>query len=277
MAYYNMIGKKMTGSGLSDILMEARLISSGSINGVLSGKNYNRATKWHKVMYESLHRLLIKEFLRQETAGSLRDCFDDEERTLWENLAANLNQENLHLLCTDEGASKIIDKYHCFCATVREGALGKTAQFWMSYIDQISIVLQLMRAVKSNDFELYVYSISKMCGVFFCYGAQNYARYATYFAMFLSNLEFSHPGAVEEVKLGVFSVARSLIPGNRCAVDKTMEETFMKHSKSKGGAGGVGAGLCGLDKNYSATQRWVRTTHERSKYLELTNYLADLI
>ena len=102
MAYYNMIGKKMTGSGLSDILMEARLISSGSINGVLSGKNYNRATKCQKVMYESLHRLLIKEFLRQETAGSLGDCFDDEERTLWENLAANLNRENLHLLCTDE-------------------------------------------------------------------------------------------------------------------------------------------------------------------------------
>ena len=59
-------------------------------------------------------------------------------------------------------------------------------------------------------------------------------------------------------KTGTFSVARSMIPGNRCAVDKTMEETFMKHAKSKGGAG-----LCGLLKNFDAYQRWVRTTPER--------------
>ena len=154
--------------------------------------------------------------------------------------------------------------------------MGKTPQFWMSYMDHISLVLQLMRSVKSNDFQLYAFCISKMPDLFFSYGAQNYARYTTFFTTFLSNLEFSHPGASEEVKLGVISVARSFIPGNRCAVDKTMEETFMKHSKSKGGAGGVGAGICGLNKNYSATQRWVRTTHERSKYLELTNMLADL-
>jgi hypothetical protein len=38
-------------------------------------------------------------------------------------------------------------------------------------------------------------------------------------------------------------VARSFAPGNRCPVDKTIEETFMKPSKSHGGAGGGSAGL----------------------------------
>ena len=61
----------------------------------------------------------------------------------------------------------------------------------------------------------------------------------------------------------MFSVAISLIPGSRWAVDKTMEETFMKHAKSKGGAGGAGAGLCGLVQNSNAYQRWSRTMHER--------------
>ena len=62
----------------------------------------------------------------------------------------------MDFLCTDYRASNIINKYLFFCAKRREGALGKNAQFWMSYLDQISIVLQLMRAVKGNDFELYV-------------------------------------------------------------------------------------------------------------------------
>ena len=65
----------------------------------------------------------------------------------------------------------------------------------------------------------------------------------------------------------------SFIPGNRCAVDKTMEETFMTHAKSRGGSG---AGITGISTNASAYQRWARTTHERSQYLAATNALAGL-
>ena len=74
---------------------------------------------------------------------------------------------------------------------------------------------------------------------------------------------------------GAFSVARSFIPGNRSAVDKTIEETFMKHAKSRGG-GGTGAGLSGILKNQEAYQRWTRTTSERTKYYQATLSLADM-
>jgi hypothetical protein len=43
-AYFKMIGKKMEGTGLSDILLEAGLIGSGSVTGVMTGKHYSRAT-----------------------------------------------------------------------------------------------------------------------------------------------------------------------------------------------------------------------------------------
>ena len=82
---------------------------------------------------------------------------------------------------------------------------------------------------------------------------------------------------MNQIKLGVISVARSFIPGNRCAVDKTMEETFMKHAKSRGGSGGSAAGISGICQNYSAYQRWTLTTHERSKFLESTYTLAGMI
>ena len=39
-AYLKMIGKKMEGTGLVDILIQAGLIGSGSVNGVTSGKHY---------------------------------------------------------------------------------------------------------------------------------------------------------------------------------------------------------------------------------------------
>jgi radical SAM superfamily enzyme YgiQ (UPF0313 family) len=52
--------------------------------------------------------------------------------------------------------------------------------------------------------------------------------------VFLTNIDQSHPGAEELLKKGGIAVARSLIPGALSAVDKTMEETFMKFAKSAG-------------------------------------------
>ena len=40
-AYMKMLGKKMNCTGLDDIFVEAGLITSGSLHGVMSGKNYS--------------------------------------------------------------------------------------------------------------------------------------------------------------------------------------------------------------------------------------------
>ena len=69
---------------------------------------------------------------------------------------------------------------------------------------------------------------------FFAFRGQNYARYLTFFSVFLANIDYSHPGASELIQSGAFSVARSFVPSSRSAVDKTIEETFMKHAKSRG-------------------------------------------
>ncbi len=96
-----------------------------------------------------------------------------------------------------------------------------------------------------------------MTPLFFSFDGQNYARYLSFFSVFLANIDNSHPGAASLIKRGAISVARSFIPGNRCAVDKTMEETFMCHAKSHAGAGTSAAGVSGVLTNYNAYQRWV--------------------
>jgi hypothetical protein len=53
-----MIGNKKEGTGLSDILLEAGLIESGSV----TGKHYSRAMHCHKILLEALERLLFEEF-----------------------------------------------------------------------------------------------------------------------------------------------------------------------------------------------------------------------
>ena len=52
--------------------------------------------------------------------------------------------------------------------------------------------------------------------------------------MYLTNIEKTHPGAKDLLSKGGIAVARSMIPGALSAVDKTMEETFMRFAKSSG-------------------------------------------
>jgi len=99
----------------------------------------------------------------------------------------------------------------------------------MAYMDAVWLALQLHESVKRNDFLLYAECILRMPDLFFAYNGQNYARYLTMFSIFIANIDQTHPGARELLKLGAFSVARSVVPGCCTDVDKTMEETFMKH------------------------------------------------
>ena len=62
---------------------------------------------------------------------------------------------------------------------------------------------------------------------------EDYAQYLTWFDGICDILCVKHPNANDLLLKGSISVARSLIPGNLCAVDKTMEETFMRYAKLK--------------------------------------------
>ena len=68
-------------------------------------------------------------------------------------------------------------------------------------------------------------------------------------------------------------MARSFCPGNRAAVDKTMEETFMHHAKSDR----MGSGITGICMNYGNYQHWIRSANARSQYVNVTLKKAGMM
>ena len=276
-AYLKMVGKKMEGSGLSDILLEAGLIASGSLQGVLSGKHYDRAMHCHKILLECLERLLLEQYMAKQEEQELFSSLPAESVKKVEDVVESTTATTLEAALADDAISNYIEGYIQYRTEVTEGSHGKTGQLWASYMNHVWLVLTLVQAVKRNDFLAYAHCLHVMGDLFFAFGGQNYARYLTYFSTFLANIEESHPGATDLIKRGAMSVARSFIPGNRCAVDKTMEETFMRHAKSHGGAGGGGIGVSGILSNHDTYQRWVRTTHARSQYVNATLNMADML
>ena len=110
---------------------------------------------------------------------------------------------------------------------------GKTVQFWLSYMNHVEMIMRFLMATKKNVLELYQACINSMCLLFFTFGGINYARYLSFFSVFLQNIDQTHPGAKELLEKGALSVARFLLPGCRNPVDLTIKQTFMKHVKSR--------------------------------------------
>lgn len=212
-AYMKMIGKKMNGSGLSDVLLEAGLISSGSLQGVLSGKHYDRAMHCHKIMVECLERLLLSQYLMNNGEDEVSASLPEESQKILGDLLNTPSSESLEAAQSDATLQKYLDDYQKYRDKVKSGHVGKTGQLWLSYMDHVWLVLSLIHAVKHNNFLLYAHCLHQMANLFFSFGGQNYARYLTYFSTFIANVELSHPGATELLKKGGYRCSSILHSG----------------------------------------------------------------
>ena len=64
-------------------------------------------------------------------------------------------------------------------------------------MNNIWLVLSIIRAVKTNDFNPYAECPHLMADIFFSFDGQNYARYLTYFSVYVANPYETHSGAWE--------------------------------------------------------------------------------
>ena len=59
----SIIGKRFKDAGLHDICIESGILAEGSVSSVTEGKMYNCAVRVHKYFYETLLRLIWKQFI----------------------------------------------------------------------------------------------------------------------------------------------------------------------------------------------------------------------
>ncbi|KAK3735621.1 hypothetical protein QZH41_007397 [Actinostola sp. cb2023] len=241
-SYMSALGKLMRCSGLEEVLVESGVCASGSIQQVMAGKHYNRAIRVHKIVLEALERLLLDVFENQH-----EEELTEETKELLCRLADDPCEENLSNALSSESCAELLLHYSEFKAKVCDGQLGKTAQFWLKYMEKVWLILRFLRATKENNFELHIASLEQMASLFFALDHPNYARYTTVYLMILLNLEETHPGAKELLS----------------------KQTINRHAKSHGG-------IIGFSRNHSAYYRWCKTRHVRASYLQATREMVDM-
>ena len=161
---------------MSDIFLEAGLISSGSLEGVVWGKHYERSLHCHKALLESLERLLMEQYVQHRNDNKILDKIRKSTQDKLASLVAAPGRDVMESVLLDKDFDEYLEGYLEYRNDVRDGKLGKTAQFWLTYMAHIHNVLSLIEAVMDNNFSLYAHILHHMSS----YIGQNYACYLTY-------------------------------------------------------------------------------------------------
>ena len=113
-------------------------------------------------------------------------------------------------------------------STVCNGSLGKTAQFWMLYIDTMN--MQMI----GNDFDLQRVSWKSFLPYYFAFNLHNYARYASYYVEVLDCIDGRYPGLRQTLSQSGLSV-QAQERYVRTAIDRRGEQTINRDAKTSGG------------------------------------------
>ena len=143
------------------------------MDSVLKGRHCNRAMRIHAWMAEALERLLFISFAQTSCSNQLITELTSEVKTLETNLCHAefdnvVNSENFNLLFT---------QYEFFKEQVKCGKHGSTAKFWLDYMEKVWSALQFSVATRTNNFDVHVSSLQKLCPLLFCMNNHNYAKY----------------------------------------------------------------------------------------------------
>ena len=211
-----------------------------------------------------------KHFLQWiETAeDAVKVAISDAIRNI-EDFSDNISEGQMLNLLDSDSTRILLHHFEKFLQFLRSSN-GNLSAFWMSYIDMVNIMFNLIRGSREGNWKLHLTAIQSLVAWCFSYDNLNYARYLSIYFAQMSRLELEHPDVFKEFVRGSFSVQLSdTNTFSRIPVDQTIEETINKDTKTPGG-------IKGFSVNYGAVKRHYLTADTRSSCLNQLRLLSKM-
>ena len=130
---------------------------------------------------------------------------------------ANINKENLESLLDDQSIA-FTQTYQRYRSRIRNSTAGKTAQFWMIYLDLMEAQVMAHNGVQENNTDMMIKAWQTFLPMYFAFNKVNYARYGSYYYI-LVNMEQLYPGLKKLISKEGFSVQEQEKYPLRTAID----------------------------------------------------------
>ena len=256
------IGKKYLNSGIEDLLIEAGVYAAGTTSILMKGKSYNRGVRAHKLCMEAFFRLMWPEFVKWYNHSDSREqgrlISEGELRArISSSVAVVEKQENIPEVFPK--LEEDLSDFLCALDVFKSEARGKSRMFslWEEYCSMVDIVLQLIKAEKTGNWDLHLSAVAAMTPHFFAMDIPNYSRWLPVYFIDMHRLESTHPRVHQAFLSGEHSISRSAQPFSQVSTDMALEQSINADSKAKGG-------IIGISQTQSALDRWFLTIHERA-------------
>lgn len=261
MSYMGAVGKIMGGSGLEEMWEE--VFAKNSIVHMVNGHAYARALRAHSLSIAAIaHKLLEwceeEGFLSSSDIQALRKIHSD---------VFNGSTTDDSFLFTLEPVLNAISS-----AMKKLEERSRTAKLWLQYCNNVSIMLDFVRAERTGDWELHLFCVLSMLCVLHAAGHIHYAKSALIYLQKVSKLKsiLSEEEWVRFVRLGFFTIRRTDKPFNGVWTDMTIEQVLMRAMKVSGGL------MQGRHMSDSVIARWICTMPGSLQVTEAVEAFAEV-
>ena len=127
-----LFGKYLAESGGPHVQIEMHVIEKGSLKSFLSGKSYNRCKRSHQLLGAAIKILHVQAFVDQYDGNRFKTVVSKEFHTIH-------TEKHLHEHIADKEFDEVFEHYKQYSKKTSEGVHGKTAQFWIGYIEMLHL------------------------------------------------------------------------------------------------------------------------------------------
>lgn len=224
LSFMGAVGHIMAGSGLEDLWKT--VYATNSVTHMMTGRAYSRGLRAHLLTQHALATLMLESFSLNDTLiNDLKECYisvNESTSSLEDIKHASILQEFVNLFDTklEETASS-----------------GRTEKLWVQYIKLVGIMRLFVRAERSGDWHLHLYSVQLMLPYLHAAGHLHYAKAGQLYLQQMLKIEtIMKPEEFNKfVMLGYFTVRRSDKYWSGIWTDMTIEQVLMRNLKTTGG------------------------------------------
>lgn len=252
-AYFKAIGKFVDESGLTHMMVQSELLASGSVNGFIAGKHFNRCRKLHPIAALAIQILHFESFLNLYEIEISNDLM-----VVITTLKSKKIDENFFSKPENVELNDLLNKYDNYVEKTLNGDYGYTPKYYMMYVEYINNYQTFSRGIRMGDFEMYKFMLNVLCNLFFVCNLVNYCRWILWYLDQLLNVSQTHPYVAYQLKNGFFGIKRTDKAFSRMPIDLTLEQTY------NADAGRRLTGINCFTNSISARQKWSKSHCFRS-------------
>ena len=259
-------GVYLNETGIDRVFAENEIFGNGVANTVVSGSHYNRGKKGMMLLAEALYQLQIEAFTNSSLFQNQEAV--REKLSLFKEIIACRDEHKTWSFFGEE-LNEFLERFELF---VKNGC-SKSDQFkfWNIFLEDIvSVLINLNRLHREEDWELHVACVRKAVPLFFAFNRSNYRRWAPIYLEDCLALPRKFPKIYESFRNGGFVVTQTSRKGSKLPMDQALEQLYNKPAKSS-------SGVIGFSRRKEAVCKWNILKHEKAEYTSLLEKICGLV